>query len=477
MKSVFETIQACSNDSSKNAKLAFLKAQVDNAELKEYLRMTYEARINFYMKKVEPEFQVSALYAVAADTVTFDMALLKEIYNKVALRQITGHAAKSYITTLFHSFEHAWEKDLLTMLIQRDCRAGFSASTVNKVWPGLVTDAPYMRSSLPDDLPKKAKLNTWPWAKGIISQIKADGMFATITHHDKTFDVTIETRSGSPFPTDFFRDIVSEVRAYIPSGTQIHGELLIKRNGVILPRQTGNGIFNSVLQGGEFEAGDVPVFHAWDTIPNSAALPKNAYEVDYVERLELLESYLDDETRSVTVIDYEIVYSLAEAFAHCKRVMMSGLEGTVIKHPEMFWEDRTSQRQVKLKLTFDVDLFMRGLKAADPKSKHVDTFGSMECESSCGMLEVNVTGIPDDMRQEIFDDFEARFKDKVIAVSCNGVLAPSDSNEKWTLFLPRRSKQVLEVPRLDKTEADNLDRILAIQKSAIELGFVVGQDN
>lgn len=170
MKSVFETIQACSNDSSKNAKLAFLKAQVDNAELKEYLRMTYEARINFYMKKVEPEFQVSALYAVAADTVKFDMSLLKEIYNKVALRQITGHAAKSYITTLFHSFEHEWEKDLLAMLIQRDCRAGFSASTVNKVWPGLVTDAPYMRSSLPADLPKKAKLQTWPWQRGVISQ-------------------------------------------------------------------------------------------------------------------------------------------------------------------------------------------------------------------------------------------------------------------------------------------------------------------
>lgn len=476
MKLVFDTIQACANDASKNAKLAILKAQVDNVELKEYLRMTYEARINFFMKKVDPEFPVSAIYGINPGETEFTLEGLKDIYRKIALRQLTGHAAKSYISTLFHSFDNAWEKDLLMMLIQRDCRAGFSASTINKVWPGLVTDAPYMRSSLPDDLPKKAKLQTWPWARGVISQIKADGMFATITHHAKTFDVTIESRSGSPFPIDFFKDIVSEVRAFVPTGSQIHGELLVKRNGVILPRQIGNGIFNSVLQGGEFDAGDVPVFHAWDTIPNSAALPKNTYEVTYEERLELLESYLED-SKFVEVIEYEVVYSLAEAYAHCKRAMVAGLEGTVIKHPDMFWEDRTSQGQVKLKLTFDVDLVMRGLKAADPKSKHVDTFGSIECESSDGLLEVSVTGIPDSMRQEIFDDWETRFKDKVMAVSSNGVLTPSESNEKWSLFLPRRSKQVLELPRLDKSEADSLERILAIQKSAIELGFVVGQDN
>lgn len=472
MKSVYDTIAACAADSGKKAKLAILQSQVDNEDLKKFLRATYEPRINYYSKKVDPAFKVDPHYA-AVDNV-FSAQLVDEIIDKIAKRKLTGHSAKSYLSSVFHSFDNKYEQILLEMLIQRDCRAGFSASTINKVWPGLVTDTPYMRSSLPKDLPKNSKLESWDWVSGVYSQIKADGMFATISHHSKTSNVTIESRSGSPFPTELFEDLITDIQNYVPTGMQLHGELLVRRNGKILARQIGNGILNSVLQGGEFDAGDVPIYQAWDIIPIAEAKAKNVYSVPYKDRLCDLEDLGFDDSSTISVIEYKVVFSLKEAYAHCKEVMGRGLEGTVIKNQEMFWEDKTSLGQVKLKLLFDIDLKMVSLKAADHKSKHIATFGSIECESSCGKLKVAVTGIPDDMRAEIFKDWLIRFKDNVMSVSCNGVMEPSTNNEFYSLFLPRRNVKVLELPRLDKFEADSLERILAIQASAIELADVIG---
>lgn len=476
MKLVFDTIAACSNDSSKINKLAFLREQVGNEELKEFLRVTYEPRINFYMSKVEPEF--ASQYPIQSliedePRPEFTLEILAEIIQKVAQRKLSGHASKAYIASMHAGFKSEESKHLLELLIQRDCRAGFSASTINKIWPGLVTDIPYMRSSLPKDLKKNDKLECWDWAGGVISQLKADGMFATLSHQAKTGSVTIESRNGSPFPLDQFGDIVAEIKSKVPSGHQIHGELLVRRNGVILPRQIGNGILNKVLQGGVFAAGDVPTFQAWDIIPNTAALPKGCYSVEYRQRLAQLEASLVDSIH-LQVIEYVVVYSLKEAYAHCRRMMLLGLEGTVIKNPKMFWEDKNSKGQVKLKLTFDVDLVMVKLNEADHKSKHIETFGSISCASSDGLLEVSVTGIPDDMRQDIFDNWETKYARRIMSVSCNGVMEPSESNPLHSLFLPRRNADILELPRLDKTVADSLAQVLKMQQNAIDMVDVIG---
>ena len=475
MQLVYETIVAASKDSSKIAKLAILRDQINNEDLKEFLRVTYEPRINFYMTKVEPEFVGTSLFdAVDHPTATeFTLEVLGDIVSKIANRKLTGHAAKTYIASLYANFTSVEDRNLLEFLIQRDCRAGFSESTINKIWPGLVTDVPYMRCSLPKDLKKTDKLENWPWAGGVFSELKADGMFATVSHQLKTGRVTIESRNGSPFPLDHFGDIVSEVKDNVPYGHQIHGELLVRRGGVILPRQVGNGILNKVLQGGVFAPGDVPTFQAWDIIPNTAALPKGSYNVPYRERLSELEQYLE-ETKNIRVVDYKIVYSLKEAYAHCKEMQLNGFEGTVIKHPEMIWKDGDSKGQVKLKLTFDVDLVMRRLKDADHKSKHVNTFGSIDCETSDGLLLVSVTGIPDDMRQDIFDNWETKYKDRIMSVSCNGVMEPSDNNPNYSLFLPRRNAKILELPRLDKTVADTLEQVLKLQANAIDMADVIG---
>lgn len=466
---VYDTLMALRATTSKNAKLAILEAQKDNAFLREYLRMTYEPRINFYVKTVQPELATMSMMSFTGEQDQFTTITMGRVYENLAKRNMTGNAARQWLACLHHELDEVGQ-ELLRCLIQGDVQAGISEGTINNVWPGLVTDPPYMRCSLP----KEADLDNWPWAQGVYSQIKADGMFANINHNlDDT--VTIESRAGSPMPLDQFGPLVAEIKNYIPKGWQVHGELLmLDKQGKIMPRHEGNGLFNSLLKEGELEKGYTPIYHAWDLIPISEARAKNKYKKPYKERFKALEHYLTaitEKPKLLTLIEYKIVYSLKEAYAHAREAMLAGLEGTVVKHPEAIWEDNTSKFQVKLKLEFTVELRVKRMKAAAAKSKNAKTFGSLECESECGMLEVSVTGIKDAKRKYIFDHFDAEYKDKIIAVTTNGIMEPSkDTKGKYSLFLPRFDEE-----RFDKTKADDLKRIREIQEAAI-LGLAIKEN-
>lgn len=466
MKQVFETIERLRSTTSTNAKLEILTSAKETQGLKEFLKMTYEPRINFYMKAVEPK-KKGSLFTLVEDTLMperFNLEQMDTIKAIIAGRQLTGDAARAFITNQHSNMQTDWEKELLELMIQRDVKAGISTGTINKVWPGLITDVPYMRCTLPSD----TDLNEWPWADGVISEIKADGQFANVSHL-KSGKVTIESRNGSPMPLEYFQDIVAEVQAQVPNGEQLHGELLIEVNGKILPRQEGNGILNSLLQGGEMPAGHKAVYHVWDTIPVSEARSKNKYNVPYKKRFATVKEWFDGHAGSIEVIEHKIVYSLKEAFDHAVEAMGLGLEGTVVCHPEAIWEDSDgSKGKVKLKLQFEMEVRVTGFKAADKKSKNKDLFGSLMCESECGQFRVNVSGIKDDKRKDLFARKDQILGKLIITIACNGLMAPNAKTDGyWSCFLPRFLEE-----RLDKTTADTLQRMKEIEAEAKTMGKI-----
>jgi DNA ligase-1 len=465
MKQVFDTIEKLRATSSTNEKLAILMEQKENAGLKHFLLLTYEPRINYYMKAVDTKSKAPLMdFRIEK----FSSAVMQSVVDNIASRNITGDAARRWVNGLYHALEFAWEKELLELMIQRDVKAGISKGTINKVWPGLITDTPYMRCTLPSAV----DLASWPWEQGVYSQIKADGQFANISHHERTGKVTIESRNGSPMPLEYFDNIVREVKESVPTGHQLHGELLIKKHGKILPRQEGNGIFNSLLQGGELEAGHEIVYHAWDTIPVSEAKSKNKYDFAYEERFSNLKDWFGDHEGHISIIEHKVVYSLQEAYAHAVEAMGLGLEGTVIKHPAGIWEDSDgSKNQVKLKLQFEMEVRVVGFKEADKKSKNKDLFGSLMCESECGKFRVNVSGIKDDKRKDLFNRKDQILGKLIITISCNGLMAPNANTDGyWSCFLPRFLEE-----RLDKTQADTLEQMKVIEDNAKKMGAIYGK--
>lgn len=448
-KDTFEIIQAIASTSSKNEKQEIISRHKDDPTFQKVLNLALNPFINFGVQQMpEPHPHLEAR------DFTDDTWLL---LDNLASRKLTGNDAKAAIAIELGKLEDD-SAELLKRIIQKDLKAGFGESTVNKVIKGFIPDFPYMRCSLP----KEVKLEEWDWNNGIISQEKADGMFTNIDH-DNHGIVTATSRQGSPLPMDKFPQIVAEVKAHVAPGTQSHGEFLVLVDGKIAERAISNGIMNRVMSGGEFEDNETPILKLWDQIPLSSVVTKGKCEIPYEKRLVGLLTQLPNKTsasRHVNVIDTRIVRSLKEAYAHYKELLLQGKEGTIIKKKTAIWRDTTSKEQVKLKLEFEVELKVCGFVAGNGKNE--STFGSLVCRSECDALEVAVSGFTDAKRKAIWEDKE-NWMGKIITVRANEILNPSESNDLHSLFLPRFVEE-----RNDKSIADDLPRIFLQRESAME---------
>lgn len=378
--------------------------------------------------------------------------------DKLIARELTGDAARIALAEELAGLNSDSAK-LLVRIVRKDLRAGFSESTINKAVKGLIPDFPYMRCSLPKD----TNLDAWPWAEGVPSQEKADGMFANVDHEESGL-VSIRSRQGTEFPIEKFQNIVADVREFLLPGHQQHGEFVVVRDGKILDREIGNGIMNHVINGGDFGPNERPLYLVWDQIPLTSVVTKGKFARPYRKRLLDLIVQLRASTKSsVRLIPTRLVRSKAEAYAHAGELMKLGKEGTVIKHPDAIWKDGTSKEQIKLKLEFDVDLEIEGIVPGRDGTKNEGRAGSFTCRTSDGFLKVDVA-VKNEALRDAVDANPDEFIGKVIEVVANDIMEPSESNRLHSLFLPRMKSASY---RTDKTIPDSLDRVFAAKEAAI----------
>lgn len=375
--------------------------------------------------------------------------------DALATRAITGDAARYDVDESIRTLDAktAW---LLWAIIKKDLRAGFGASTLNKVRPGMIAEFPYMRCSLP----KEAKLDAFDWSVGVFSQEKADGMFVNVNFENDIVQFT--SRQGSPFPMEPFTELTCLIRRHFEVDTQTHGELLVEKAGSVLPREQSNGVLNSILSGGVFADDERPILLVWDQIPIDAVKPKGQYTQPYAERYGNLVFQLSnlDDSDPIQSIPTRVVHTLADAYRDYAGYLALGKEGTVIKDPSAIWFDGTSKQQVKLKLEVDVDLEITGFNPGE--GKYAATFGSIVTRTACGQLEVSVSGFKDAVRKQIHDQRDALIG-TVITVRANSIMVPANDGDLHSLFLPR----FVEL-RHDKTQADDLQRVRDQFEAAIQ---------
>lgn len=415
---------------------------------------------DLFRKCIEYALNPEKIYGIVTDTswITetgmnqFDDSVFA-LLDQLIRRELTGHAARDAIIDKLKTLEPN-SAELLVRIIRKDLRGGFGDKLVNKAWKNLIPTYSYMRCSLLEG----SKIKEFDWKRGIYSELKLDGMFVNGNIMDGSFQFT--SRAGSVFPMEGFKTLSDSV-AHL-KGYQLHGELLVKENGIIMDRKKGNGVLNSVLSGGSFADNQEPLYIVWDVIPLEEARAKNKYHVPYSDRLTLLHSLVDSNPL-IQVVEYKICYSLQECMLHAKEVMLQGQEGTVIKSPDMIWEDGTSKYQIKIKVEFECELEIVEILPGKINSKIEGRAGSLKCISSDGLLEVNVTVKNEKMR----DTIDADPKDwigRIVTVRSNDVMVSDNVKNKHSLFLPRL---VEDTYRIDKSDSDSYDKILQLMKESI----------
>jgi DNA ligase-1 len=443
---LFAALERCAANSSKKAKLAIIQDVPEN--LRTWLKWAVDPTIAFYVAKL-PKYERSGTSTLCED----DELLLR----RLSTRELSGNDALERIKETMHELTPE-SQQLLRRILLKDLRCGVGETIINEAFPGLIPVFPYMRCTLPKD----SNIDKWNWADGIYVQLKADGMFANVEVADA--DVAVYTRAGSKFPTGALGELEACL-GVLSDGTQTHGELLVAAGGVVLERQIGNGILNSLLQGGDLPAGHEVQFMAWDQIPLGAAVDKGRHEVPYGVRLQSLKAQLASMTDGgpVWLIDTQMIYSRADAMKIYRNYLAAGQEGVIAKHPQAIWRDGDNKDQVKLKLEVCVDLRIDEILPGNEDTRNAGRPGRLRCSTSDDLLKVSVT-VKNEAMRDALEKTPELFLSKVMPVIANDVMAPTDGTQPYSLFLPRFAEAQ---PRVDKSEADSLQRVKAQFEAAV----------
>ena len=419
---MFEDLAA---NPSRNFKLDYLKQNAGNELLREVVRLALDPFTQFYQRKIPA-------YTPNTGNTASLAAILPGLFD-LSHRLVTGHAAIHHLQMMLEAVS-ADDAKVLERIIQKDLKCGVQVSTANDVWMGLIKEYPVMLCS-PYEQKLVDKINYPAYV-----QLKEDGMrFNAIVVDDKC---EFKSRNGKTI--DLLGNLEAEfVKMADGNACVFDGELLVKIDGKIADRQTGNGILNKANKG-TISAEEAAMVTAvvWDYIPY--VLFTDGYSpTPYQTRFERLELAVEGASDRIELVPSIIVDSLDEAKAIFEQYLIDGKEGIILKDSHGVWEDKRSKGQIKFKGELECDLKIVGLE--EGSGKYAGKLGSLLVESSDGILKVSVgSGLTDADRIALNS---TTIIGKIIAIKYNARIKNKQGQD--SLFLPI----FLEL-REDKTEAD-----------------------
>jgi hypothetical protein len=417
------------DNASRNFKIEQLTANSDNETLREVVRLALDPFTQFYQRKI-PKYTPNN--NPLGDNLDW---ALDQLLTMLASRKVTGNAAIEHLQYVLENIT-ADNAKVIERIIQKDLKCGVQVSTANAVWTGLVHEYPVMLCSPFDEkLVNKIKFPAYV-------QLKMDGMrFNAIVKDGKC---EFRSRNGKEIQLLGFLE-TDFIKMAAGFNMVFDGELLVNDKGVILDRQTGNGILNKANKGtiSDLDARKVRAT-VWDVIPFDA-FASGICKVDYATRLNGLERMIQKSSPAkVNLVQTDLVQTLDMAQSIFESYLADGLEGIILKSSDGIWEDKRSKSQIKFKGELECDLRIVGVQMGT--GKYDGMLGAILCESADGVIKVSVgSGFSDEQRKELM---KQNLLDKIAAIKYNMRIKNKAGEE--SLFLPI----VLEI-RDDKEVADS----------------------
>jgi hypothetical protein len=424
LNKIFEDLAA---NPSRNWKLDYLKQNAGNETLREVVRLALDPFTQFYQRKIPA-------YTPNTGNTASLAAILPGLFD-LSHRLVTGHDAIHHLQMMLEAVSPDDAK-VLERIIQKDLKCGVQVSTANDVWMGLIKEYPVMLCSGYDQ--KLVDKINFP----AYVQLKEDGMRfnAIIT------DGKCEFKSRNGKTIDLLGNLEEEFVA-MSHGIDcvFDGELLVKIDGKIADRQTGNGILNKANKGTiSKEEAALVTATVWDMIPY-AYFVDGYCPISYVTRFMRLEECIIK--NRIDLVPSIVVDSLDEAQAIFEQYLADGKEGIILKDRNGVWEDKRSKGQIKFKGELECDLKIVGFEQGT--GKYSGQLGAIVCESSDSVIKVNVgSGFNDAQRLS----FSQEIIGKIVAVKYNARIKNKQGEE--SLFLPI----FIEI-REDKDVADSSEGI------------------
>lgn len=414
-------LQELANTASTNAKVAILQREKDNELLKRVFQAAYNPMITYGIKQI-PEYSIGTEFISLEDAIT-SLAVLSS-------RKKTGTAAKDHLADIL-SKSSISNAPIIERIIDRDLRCGTSDTLASRVWPGFLPTFDVMLAH------KDISGITYP----AYAQIKSDGCRCHV-YFDGNAGVAM-TRNGKLI--ELHGVLNNDLKRICDAGDTIDGELVCFKDGKMLDRKTSNGVINKAVKGTiTKEEAELIHFLCWDLVDFTSTISYDTRISELNSRCSQLS--LDSK---IKVLPTHVVSSKDDVQDFFEECVAAGEEGCMVKNMKSLWVPKRSKDIGKVKSEEVADLKVVALE--EGTGKNVGKLGAMVCETSDGLLQVNVgTGFSDSDRDQLFDD---KMIGRIIEVKYNQLIT-SKSKNTASLFLPR----FLSV-RFDKTIANTIGEL------------------
>lgn len=438
------TIDALKSKTKATDKINILKNITTSPYQLDFLRIltaTYNPYINFYIKNIPVDKNISE----GQEHITDPKAL--EVLRQISTREITGNAAKTKITRLYHNLTKD-SRFILEKIIDKSFDCGISIKTINKVWPGKIPEFNVMLCHPLND--KTESKLVYP----VYAQIKYDASRINIIVKDNK--VRYFTRNGKEYLIENYMLDNNFLLMAHGKDAVFDGELFKKDSD----RLGSNAIATKFVRGTATTDDHLNVrIVLWDVIPFNDFVQGKG-NISYEKRFEALKEMYDiykignlfnENIMNISLAETHEFNKFIDVIKFNEACIAKGLEGIIVKNKYAYWEAKRSYNTLKMKEELESDLKVVGI--AEGTGKYEGQCGALICSSEDGLVNVSVgTGLNDNQRELYKPDNKEAIINKIITVKHNGII--SNVAGAYSLYLPR----LVEV-RVDKTEADTLQKI------------------
>ena len=442
---LYEIVTALRNAKGSKEKQSILDGQKDNELFKAFCKAVYDPAISYYVTKIPK--------VAASDMAEFDGDLIAWIVDNIAGRVYTGDRALAHLKQMSACL-NVEGQELMQIILDRKIGASVGDTMILKTWPDLYFLPPYMRCSSMD-----AKVRAhYATLVHFYVQPKYDGSFCYLSTKMGA------TRQGSLYPTW----LINRLSNGLMPDMVLMGEMeVLMFNGDFyapMARKDGNGVLNSVLQGGEEKDFEQYQFKytAWDAVPYDdfkAGISEDIYEdrLDFLARATI-------KTSAITIGFTWTVDSVKKANEIHIKETKAGREGTVWKNPKGLWKDSSSGTKdaVKNKVVFSCEMEVEDYY--EGVGKAAGMLGGVRMKSRCGKVKNDCgSGFSDKQRKD-FWAIKEQLPGKIFEVEANDI-TEARGKSTFSLSLP-----IFVEERFDKKEADTYERIVE-QFEAVKNGL------
>jgi ATP-dependent DNA ligase len=351
------------------------------------------------------------------DTSDASPEMFFELLDMLHSRQLTGNAARDMVTRILSNYTEETAK-ILKRVLNKDLKAGFSETTLNKIYPNLIPTFDVM-------LAQKKEDDTEIFYP-CIAEVKYDGQ-RTIAIIEKN-NVTYYGRSGKiSFQWEgLFDNELIKMRNHLNEDIVVDGEVMGDSYIETMNAKSEDNILAKEKL--KFFAFDIMTLKEWKSeISNKTQINRSKELENLINQLKL---------EKVKKSEWLICDTPKDLNNFYENVVNNGGEGLIIKDLNGKYEWKRSKLWLKYKPVYTYDGIITGFYPGKLNSKYENTLGGIEIEgedengrkfkSSVG------SGFSDELRDEIWNN-QKSYLGKMVEVEAQEI---SQSNNEYSLRFP-----------------------------------------